>query len=269
MVAVDWSSIIADRNSPIPLYYQLAEAVETLVSAGDLRPGDRLPGERELAESAGMSRMTARQAITWLAERGIVEVRHGVGTFVAQTKFTSDPLHLLGFTEQMMAIGGTVSSTVLAQDIQPASRSASLALGIDEGSPVVRIMRRRELNSVPMLIETSFFPHGLVLGIETHDLSHQSLYTLLERRFGIRLSHAQQTVEAIAANEFESHQLGLSFGAPMLLLQGTAMTSDGIAGEFFKAVYRGDRFRFALRGADSQAGSLPAHAALPIDLVLT
>ena len=230
-------------------------------------PGDRLPSERELADNAGMSRMTARQAVTWLVERGIVEVRHGIGTFVAQGKLTSDPLHLLGFTEQMMATGGDISSTVLGQQAGAASRSVAHELHITEGSPVVCIMRRRELNGTPMLIETSYFPHHLVQGLETRDLTHASLYAVLDTDYGIRLTHAQQTVEAIAANDFESVQLGLPKGSPMLLLQGTALTAQGIAGEFFKAVYRGDRFRFALRSVEAEL--TPSMAGLPIGLVLT
>lgn len=261
-----WNGPSPNKHSPVPLYYQLAETIEAQIAAGDLRPGDRLPSERDLATHAGISRMTARQALTWLAERGAVEVRHGVGTFVAQPKLTSDPLHLLGFTEQMMATGGTVSSTVLAQEVLPAPAPVATALGIAPGTAVVRVMRLRSLNDVPMLLETSCFPHALCAGIEHHDLSHRSLYALLDADYGIRLTHAQQTVEAVAANAFESELFGIEPGAPMLLLEGVASTSDGVAGEFFKAVYRGDRFKLALRATEAE----PAEGAgLPVDLVLT
>jgi GntR family transcriptional regulator len=231
-----------------------------------LLPGDRLPSERDLAIQAGISRMTARQALAWLAERGAVEVRHGVGTFVAQPKLTSDPLHLLGFTDQMMATGGAVTSTVLDQDVLPAPGSVASSLGLDPGAAVVRIMRLRSLNDTPMLLETSYFPHALCAGIEHHDLSHCSLYALLDATYGVRLTHAQQTVEAVAANAFESGLFGIEPGAPMLLLEGVASTSDGVAGECFKAIYRGDRFKLALRATQAE----PAEgAALPVDLVLT
>ena len=60
---------------------------------------------------------------------------------------------------------------------------------------------------------------------------------------------------------------GPSSGSPMLLLEGVALTSDGTPGEYFKAVYRGDRFKFALRAAD--AVEPESEAALPIGLVLT
>lgn len=267
MADFSWNGHTPNKQSPVPLYYQLAEIIEARIVAGDLRPGDRLPSERDLAAQAGISRMTARQALTWLAERGTIEVRHGVGTFVAQPKLTSDPLHLLSFTEQMMATGGTVSSSVLAQEVLAAPGSIATALGLPPGNDVVRIMRLRSLNETPMLLETSYFPHARCAGIEHRDLSHQSLYSLLDHEFGIRLTHAQQSVEAIGANEFESDLFGIAKGSPMLLLEGVALTSDGVAGEFFKAVYRGDRFKFALRAAEAEPAS--AHPALPIGLVLT
>jgi len=262
-----WNGRSPTKRSPIPLYYQLAELIEDRIAAGDLRPGDRLPSERDLATQAGISRMTARQALTWLAERGAVEIRHGVGTFVAQPKLTSDPLHLLGFTEQMMATGGTVSSAVLAQEVMPAPPPVASALGIAPGTLVVRVMRLRSLDGTPMLLETSYFPRALAAGIEDRDLTHQSLYALLDLEFGIRLTHAQQSVEAVAANAFEADLFGIEQGSPMLLLEGVALTNDGIAGEFFKAVYRGDRFKFALRAAEPEPAS--ATPALPIGLVMT
>lgn len=262
----NWRLDLPGKQSPVPLYYQLAEAIEQQISAGDLRPGDRLPSERDLAQEAGISRMTARQALTYLAERGAIEIRHGVGTFIAHPKLTSDPLHLLGFTEQMMATGGTVSSTVLAQEISPASPSVAAALGIETGSPVVRIQRLRSLNDTPMLLETSFFPRHLCDGIEKIDLSHRSLYATLDLDYGVRLTHAQQSVEAIAADAAESEFFGIDPGSPMLLLEGVASTATNEPGEYFKAVYRGDRFKFALRATEPAATE---ESALPINLVLT
>ena len=267
MPDITWNGPSPNKQSPVPLYYQLAEAIEARIAAGEWQPGDRLPAERDLAAQAGISRMTARQALTWLARRGAIEVRHGIGTFVAQPKLTSDPLHLLGFTEQMMATGGTVTSAVLAQEVIAAPAAVAIALRLDPGTDVVRIMRLRSLDDTPMLLETSYFPHARCAGIERHDLSHRSLYALLDSEYGIRLTHARQTVEAVAANAFESGLFGIEPGAPMLLLEGVASTHEGEAGEHFKAAYRGDRFKFALRAAETETAA--EGAALPIGLVLT
>lgn len=64
------------------LYEQVTSQIETLVVNGQLKPGDRLPAERELGERLGVSRTVIREAIRSLEEKGLVEIRPGVGTFV-------------------------------------------------------------------------------------------------------------------------------------------------------------------------------------------
>src|SRR5690606_22030747 len=98
-------------------YYQLVEWLREQIAAGALAAGSQLPSERELSEQAGISRMTARQAITYLVNEGTLVVKPGVGTFVAAPKLTHDALNLLGFTAEMMRQGGTVTSRVLEQGI--------------------------------------------------------------------------------------------------------------------------------------------------------
>jgi GntR family transcriptional repressor for pyruvate dehydrogenase complex len=66
-----------------PLFWRVADQVETFIAGNGLAPGDRLPGERELCELLGVSRASVREALRSLQTRGIVRVRHGKGVFVA------------------------------------------------------------------------------------------------------------------------------------------------------------------------------------------
>jgi GntR family transcriptional regulator len=67
------------------LWRQVADDLAADISSGALRPGERLPGELELAENYGVSRITVRRAVADLKERGLVNVVHGKGTFVPKT----------------------------------------------------------------------------------------------------------------------------------------------------------------------------------------
>lgn len=58
--------------------------IRSLIEKGALQPGDKLPPEREFARSLGISRATLRSGISYLAAMGVMTVRHGIGTFVAQ-----------------------------------------------------------------------------------------------------------------------------------------------------------------------------------------
>ena len=91
-----------DKKSPIPLYYQLVEAIRDRIRAGELMPGAQLPPERELGEQYGISRMTVRQALQYLISDDVLVARQGTGTFVAEPKLTFDLRHALGFTDEMV-----------------------------------------------------------------------------------------------------------------------------------------------------------------------
>lgn len=68
-----------------PLYEEIAERLRDLIAAQRLEPGDRLPGERELAARLGVSRTSLRQALAALRSIGLIEVRHGDGAYLMRT----------------------------------------------------------------------------------------------------------------------------------------------------------------------------------------
>ncbi len=267
MTVLDWAGLVPDRASPVPLYYQLAAAIRERIRSGSLVPGEQLPAERDLAERAGISRMTARQALADLVRSGDVVVRHGVGAFVAEPKLTHDALHLLGFTEEMGRNGGAVSSRVIDQDIVTPPSAIAAALDLAPGEQTVRIVRLRSAAETPLLLETSLVPRSLCPGLELEDLERQSLYATLELRFGHRPRVARQTIEATVASAFESEQLGIPEGAPMLLLEGITTTDRGTPIEWFQAIYRADRVKIAVE-SQGESPSLAA-AAPPMSVMLT
>jgi GntR family transcriptional regulator len=234
-----------NKQSPIPLYYQLAELVSEQIRLGQLQPGAQLPSERELSEQHGISRMTVRQAINYLVREGSLVTRHGLGTYVAEPKLTTQVSHLLGFTEAIMRRGATVTSRVLEQGVIPAPARIAAGLHLDAGELVVKIMRLRLSEHVPLLLETSYMPYAICQGLEQEDFATHSLYAVLCARFGIVAEQASQTLEATLANKFEADLFALESGAPMVLLEGVATDRNRRAVEYFKAVYRADRFKFA------------------------
>jgi GntR family transcriptional regulator len=238
MTPLNWVDLAPDRQSPVPLYYQLAAAIREWIRAGALSPGAQLPAERELAERTGISRMTARQA-----------------------------LHLLGFTEEMERVGGAVSSRVLEQEVVLPPPAIAAVLGLQDGDQTVRIVRLRSAAATPLLLETSWIPCSRCPGLEDEDLERQSLYSLLEVRYGHRPRTARQTIEATTASAFESDLLNIAEGAPMLRLEGVTTTDRGTPIEWFQAIYRADRVKIAVEGA--RESQLVAAAGPPMSVMLT
>jgi GntR family transcriptional regulator len=235
-----------NKKSPVPLYYQLAESLRERILTGQLAPGVQLPGERELSEEAGISRMTARQGLAYLERAGLLEVKPGIGTFVVAPKLTHDPLHLLGFTEEIIRQGGAPSSLVLEQALTLPSAPVAAGLQLERGEQVVKIARLRQSQALPLLLEIVFLPAQLCPGLEHEELTGQSLYGLLAQKYHLHLERVEQTIEATVANAYEADLFGIEPGVAMLLLEGVAYAAEGRPVEYFKAIYRGDRFKFAI-----------------------
>lgn len=257
-----------DKNHPIPLYYQLVELIRERIQAGELKPGNQLPSERELSEQAGISRMTARQAVAFLVREGGVVVKPGVGTFVAEPKLAHNALHLLGFTEEMMRQGGSATSRVIEQALMVSPLRVAIELNLASTDWVVKIVRLRLSAELPLVLETIFVPASLCPGLEAEDLSAQSFYLLLEQKYGLRPDRTRQTLEATVVNDYERQFFGVKAGTPMILLEGVTYLEQGRPVEYFKAVYRGDRFKFELESQRQAMGVSEILGASRVSVVL-
>src|SRR5580658_11358368 len=122
-----------------PAYRRIQSAIRQRIDAGELKPGDVVESERELAKIHGVSLMTARHALADLAQEGIVERRHGAGTFVAppQVHFNK----LLSYTEQMASLGLATRSKIVSSGIVNRENEIAARLGLSPTSRLVRIER--------------------------------------------------------------------------------------------------------------------------------
>lgn len=223
---------------------QLQEILEQAVAQAE--PGTLLPSERELAERYGVSRMTVRNAIGGLVARGLVYRLQGQGTFVAQPRITQ-PAALTSFSEDMTARGMTASSIVLAQEIAGASSAIARTLKLPEGAPVVRLERVRCGDGQPIAVERAHLPARRFPGLEQVDVTSQSLYGLLARRYGCRLAASDQRVSAVRLTAAEAHLLGASRELPALRIERVSFDGAGEPVEYVRSLYRGDRYELHTR----------------------
>ena len=96
---------MAKKAANIPLYQQLKEKILANISAGAYSKGQRIPTEKELSETFGMSRVTVRRAVKDLEKEGILVSYPKRGTFVAQHSFRRNISHNSSFTEICEASG--------------------------------------------------------------------------------------------------------------------------------------------------------------------
>ncbi len=257
--------MIVKKVQATSLYYQLAEGLREQITSGKLKAGDKLASERDLSLQHGMSRMTVRQALSQLEREGLLTIRSGVGTFVAEPKLTYDAVNLLGFTETMIGKKGSLSSKVLSQKLTLASAQISHALKVSSRQEVIEIKRVRLIDNVPMAIETSYLPVKRFAGLETMNLSEASLYAILEDLYNVKPYVAEQTIEASTASIFEQKHLNVASHISILQIEGTSFDQNHYPVEFFKSSFRGDRFKVSVISQGKSQQTLQTSLSLVLD----
>jgi GntR family transcriptional regulator len=231
------------RRGAAAAYVQIEEELAERIRGGHLPPGARLPPERELAAQLGVSRMTVRQALGRLADRGLLVRERGRGTFVAAPKLVHSLSHLSGFYEQVRRQGLAPTSRLLRGEQVLASVAVAQVLAVRLGEPLYQVVRLRLGGGVPLALESSFFPAKLVPGLLALDLAGDSLYRLLER-YDARPVRAIQSLEPVPARAEEAAALQIAVGSPVMLVERLAWDAQARAVEYAKDIYRGDRSRF-------------------------
>jgi DNA-binding GntR family transcriptional regulator len=235
--------IQVDRNSPVPLYFQVAQHLESLIESGDLATGTRLENEIDLADRLGLSRPTMRRAIEYLVDRGLLVRKRGVGTQVVHAKVRRQ-IELTSLYDDLAKTHRDPLTRVLSFATEPASDALALEIGIPEGTDVYVFERLRSAEAEPLALMRNHVPANL-LRLSPEDLEAQGLYNLL-RANGINLRIAKQSIGARAATAAEARVLGETKGAPLLTMVRSAYDDQGRAVEHGDHIYRSSRYSFDL-----------------------
>jgi GntR family transcriptional regulator len=233
-----------DLDDRIPYYLQVKDRLEELIDKQVLKAEEKLPTEAELCEYFGVSRTVIRQALQELEYDGLIHRRKGIGSFVAEPKILESFVQKLsGFYDDMAAQNLEVHSTVLKNELMPASPRVAKYLGLAPDSPVVVLERLRFVRDEPVHIVTSYLPHALCPEVLQGDFRNRSLYRFLEEH-GFFLAHGYRIIESVRASDKEASLLNVEASAPMLLIDSIGYLADGTPIEYYHAVHRGDRTRF-------------------------
>jgi DNA-binding GntR family transcriptional regulator len=232
-----------DRNSPVPLYFQVAQHLEHLIESGELAPGTRLENEIDLADRLRLSRPTMRRAIEYLVDRGLLVRKRGVGTQVVHAKVQRQ-VELTSLYDDLAKAHRDPRTQVLSFATETAPDALALELGLPEGTKVYVFERLRYAGAEPLAIMRNHVPADL-LRLAPEDLEEQGLYNLL-RANGLNLRIAKQSIGARAATAAEARALGETKGAPLLTMVRSAYDDQGRAVEHGDHIYRASRYSFDL-----------------------
>ncbi len=235
-----------NKQSFTPLYHQIEQALRRRIAGGELTPGAAI-SERELSESLGVSRMTARQALSALRDEGLIYSERGRGTFVAEPKLNVHTRQLLGFSEDMRRRGLAPGSRLLAFRRFRPEAAVALKLQLAEGEEAFELTRLRLADRVPMAYETCLLPAHLCPQLKRAEVERGSLYQILEQRYGVQPARADEVLEAACATTKEAAALSIKPRAAVLVVQRTVYAADETVIELVRSVYRGDRYQATIQ----------------------
>jgi GntR family transcriptional regulator len=242
-----WEFAPLDKSSFTPIYFQIQTQLLQKIQSGQLRAGDPLPSEEELGRIFDVSRMTARHALQALKSQGFASRHKGQGTFVSRPRVEKDIAHLSGFTAEMRALGMKPSSRILQSETVPAEADVASRLSVALGAHVFYLRRLRLADDIPVALEQVWLPEQLFPGIEKVDFSRMSLYQVLREQYGVRVSRADEVLEARSASRSEAQLLEVAPRSSLLVMSRTLWSADGKPVESAHSVYRGDRYRAVLQ----------------------
>ena len=236
-----------DKKSPIPLYYQLKEIILEMIENEELKPGEAIPTERELSDIHEISRVTVRKAITSLVYEGYLYREQGVGTFVAKPKAMHTQLGLIGFTDLMEKMGVKHSTKIISFEIRDATIRNKERLQLPDGEDrIVDMLRLRMANNEPILLEREIVPYYMCPDLTRELVEGNSLYKIYRDRYNYNLKKAEQIIEPIILNEFESKLLNQRKDSLALLIRRTIWLDDGRIIGYTKGTYRSEKVKYRI-----------------------
>jgi len=235
------SAVHVDPQDQTPLYLQVRKGLAQAIKAGIFKSEEALPSERDLAETLGVSRVTARKAIDALAREGIIVRRHGSGNYIAP--LLEQPLsRLSSFTEELTQRGFSPSSRWVRRVVIPALPDELLALGLSPGARVAKLERVRMADDVPMAYEVSVLPTTVLAMPEE---VQGSLYVYL-REHGSEPVRALQHLRAMNASSRHAKLLSIPEGAALMHVTRLSYLVDGRIVEMTQSYCRNDYYDFVV-----------------------
>lgn len=228
-----------------PAYKRIQSAILNRIESGELKPGDAVQSERELAKIHAVSLMTARHALVALEREGRVQRRRGAGTFVAPPVIHFNKL--TSFTELMTGRSLVSFSKVLSFGTVNDEPDVNAKLALAAGARLIKIERLRMGSDEPFALETCYLSAADVPGLTRGSLASGSLFSILQHEYGIQLSYADEEVDATAAESKTAQLLEMPRNLPLLRIRQLIYSTKAKAMMYVLGLYRSDRHTLLIR----------------------
>ena len=203
-----------------PAYLQLASHIKRMIANGEYPPGNRIPAESIISRSYGVAVMTVRQAISLLADQGLLERVHGRGTFVCRPDWTRASFNMAGLLE-MLSDKDNIDIRILKAGIIEARPQAAAVLGLEPGAQVVNLVRLVSYRRRPILLNKAYLVFDPRSPIVESELEASSLYGLFSGQGDSFIKKAILKLEPCLLSAAEAAYLEMGSASPVFKIRYT------------------------------------------------
>ena len=220
------------------------EAIKDCIFENALKPGDKLPTEREFSEQTGLNRETIRTALRHLRNEHRIVTIHGKGHYIAKAKYVDDTSAFLSFSEGWGKDRYRTASQVLSFEKSDAGLSIARRLNLSLGEPLYVLRRLRFLNEEPFTVETDYIPVSHCPDLDRFDFSKTSLWKTLNTVYHIGINSQKEQVTITRLSKEEAHLLDAKEGDPAFFTRETTFADEKPI-EICITIHRADRYRLS------------------------
>lgn len=230
-----------NKDTPVPLYYQLKTLLLDRIKDGTYRPGDLIPTENELSAMFDISRTTVRQAVTELVREGYLYRIKSKGTFVSKPKVTQRVLNrYFSHDEAIRESGREMKIEILKKEVIPMPQFLIDLQAGKPGDKAIYLYRRRIVDGEPMARVESYMSYEKFSHFMDMNLEEYSIRELMDRDPQTRVYKLKRTIEAVPATKEDISVLEVVDGSAIQLMTTMRYNESGEFLDVGYAHYRGD-----------------------------
>lgn len=238
-----------DRESPVPVYFQVAADLKLRISNGEWEVNGQLASESELIEQYDISRVTLRQALAELEKDGIIKRSRGKRAVINQnpSQFIHELKYSLVNGKYETESDHPMHAEMLDVKIIPEPYDfVADALKLKKGQTALYFKRLFYCDNKPIAIGRSWVPYDLVPNLEKEGFINNSLTQTISERYHLNVVHVDDILETVRASLADSQLLNSTYDTPLISIKGLSYLDTGRPLEYSQTFWLGDRVRFSI-----------------------
>ena len=249
--------LAARRSSGTVLYRQIYVVLRDEIARGVYAATGVLPKEEALCERFQVSRITVRRALADLASTGVIERRHGLGTFVRPKTASAPAPSSPGFLESLRLVALETQVKVLQVGQAHPLPDVAALLQLPAGQTALRALRLRMIGKEPVMFTEAWLPATVGKGVTAAGLRRKPLYELLQE-LGVKFGRVVQEISAQAATPDVALHLRTETASPLIRLTRVMHDIEGRPAVYVEALLPPERSRIVMDIPGEKVNTLDA-----------